>query len=368
MGARDPAARLVHLDLNEFFGFGSRQGALRAEPAFGERRIIDEAFDPGEELANGFAVEEQGSGDEDGMRDHGAAPGAHIDFGGASGGVKAAEFLHGGAVEDFVHGLAADVADGGAIEHVALAAGVDIARVLDVHGSAPEVVAGVREVGGLMSGLGVHEVGFVLFDANEIDAGNGFPVADEVVDFGGVLLHADHLDDDLDGRLTLVLHAAEAQEVVADFLEAGAFAVELIAFLGGAVDGERDVFEAGVEDPGAGGFVEEGAVGREQRGDVVLFAVLDAIEDPLVHEGFAEPDEHHVFGGAAGFLDEAGEDFFGHVLLGLFVGLAGTHRAVEIALGRRFDDVFDGQGIPEVVFPAKVARQEAGAIPQPHER
>ena len=98
----------------------------------------------------------------------------------------------------------------------------------------------------------------------------------------------------------------------------------------------------------------------------MLLAVFDAIEDFTIHERLAQADQHHVLGAAAGFLDRTGEDLFGHVLLGLLVRFAGTHRAVEITLSRRFDDVLYRQGVQRGFVP-QVSPQQFGTIPGAHD-
>ncbi len=95
-------------------------------------------------------------------------------------------------------------------------------------------------------------------------------------------------------------------------------------------------------------------------------AILDAIEDFAVHERLAQADQHHVLGAASGFLDEPREDRFGHVLFGLLVRFAGTHRAVEIALSRRFDDVLYRQSVQRGFVP-QVSPQQFGTIPGAHD-
>lgn len=122
-------------DLNEVFASGGGFG--RREEAGGELAEVGEAFDEGKEFANGFAVEHEAARDEDGMGDGDAAAGTDVDFVGAASGVELAHALHFRAVEDGRQILGGDVPHRLAIEHVALAAGVDVAVVLDIHGTAP---------------------------------------------------------------------------------------------------------------------------------------------------------------------------------------------------------------------------------------
>ena len=60
-------------------------------------------------------------------------------------------------------------------------------------------------------------------------------------------LHADHLHHHLQLRPALLLHAREADEVVADFVEVRALAVELEALLLRAVEAEGELFERRVQ-------------------------------------------------------------------------------------------------------------------------
>ncbi len=261
----------------------------RTEEA-GPAAEVGEAFDPGQEFAHGAAMEEEAAGDEDGMGNGGAAVGADGDIAGAAGDVGLAHFDHGGGVEDFRQRGLADVADRRAAEIVALAAGVDIAVVLDVHGAAPEVMAGVLPVLRGVGGIGAHEVCFVGLDAHFIDPGDGAPEAGELFDFVPVALHAHHLDDDLHFRAALLFAAGEVDEVVPHLFEFGAFAVELEALFGGAIEAEGDVFEVGIEEALGGGFIEERAVGGEEGEDFVLIAEGDAVEDFGIEERLAETD------------------------------------------------------------------------------
>ncbi len=87
------------------------------------------------------------------------------------------------------------------------------------------------------------QVGFVLFHADLIDAGDGAPELAEGVDFVRVARHADHLHDDLEVGAALMLHLAEADEIVADTFELCAFAVVLEGFLGCSIEAKRDVLK-----------------------------------------------------------------------------------------------------------------------------
>lgn len=94
-------------------------------------------------------------------------------------------------------------------------------------------------------------------------------------------------------------------------------------------------------------------------------AVVDAIEDPGIEEWFAESDEHHVLRGFSGFANETLEDTFGHVLLGLLMGFAGAHGAVEITLGGCLDDVLNRQGA-HIGATGEIGPQQFGSVPRPH--
>lgn len=114
-------------------------------------------------------------------------------------------------------------------------------------------------------GLGLKDIGLVFFDANLIDAGDGGPEAFELLHFARVVLHADHLHDDLKAGFFAVLHFGEAHEVCPDAFKFCAFAVLFEGFLGCAVEAEGDVGQRRVQQFLGGGFVEKNAVGGEQR-------------------------------------------------------------------------------------------------------
>ena len=78
---------LLLLDLDEFV-------ACRSQQALGEFRAVDQALDQWERAADPFSMENQATGDQHGMRNHGAASGAHVDLAGASRGMQTAESLH----------------------------------------------------------------------------------------------------------------------------------------------------------------------------------------------------------------------------------------------------------------------------------
>ena len=170
--------------------------------------------------------------------------------------MQTAHVLHGFRVPNSGEWSVADAAHGCAVEHVTLAARIDVAVVLDVHGTAPQVVARVFPIACGVAGIGAHQVGFVGFDANLIYTGDVAPEADEIVDFIPVAFHADHLRDYLHFDAALLLHAGEADEVVAYFFKARAFAVVLERLLGAAVEAEGNVFQRRAEDLVAGGFVQ----------------------------------------------------------------------------------------------------------------
>src|SRR5581483_272604 len=125
------------------------------------------------------------------------------------------------------------------VEHVALATRVNIAILFDVHRAAPEVMTGMLPLIRGMSCVRTHQVGFVFLDTDLVDAGHGLPEIDEIRDFAGVALHADHLRYHLQFGVPLVLHSREPYEIVAYLLELGALAVELVALPAGAVKTQR---------------------------------------------------------------------------------------------------------------------------------
>ena len=234
------------------------------------------------------------------MRDGGAAARADVHLAAASGGMQAAHLLHRLGVPDLDQRLLPDGAQRLAVQHVALAAGVDVAVLFHVHRPAPQVVAGVFPIAGGMAGIGAHQVGLVLLDAQLVHARDALPEAQKVVHLAGVAFHAHHLHHDLEFGAALVLHAREAHEVVAHLFELRALAIELEGLLLEAVEAQGDLFERRIQHLGGIALVQERPVGGEQGGDAVLVAVLDAFEDLRVHERFAQPDQHHVLGGISG--------------------------------------------------------------------
>jgi hypothetical protein len=96
-----------------------------------------------------------------------------------------------------------------------------------------------------------------------------------------------------------------------------------------------------------------------------LGAVFDPIKDLVVEERFAQADEHHVLRGFAGSLDEILENLVLHIFLGLLVGFARAHGAVEVALRRCFDDVLHRKA-SQLCLSAQIAPQELCTVPSTH--
>src|SRR5258708_29602227 len=94
------------------------------------------------------------------MRDRGAAARADIDLAGASGYVQAPHALHLVAIPDLVERRIPDAAERLAVQHVALAARIHVAVMLDVHRPAPQVVAGVLPFLCLVPRLRPPQIGF----------------------------------------------------------------------------------------------------------------------------------------------------------------------------------------------------------------
>ena len=95
-------------------------------------------------------------------------------------------------------------------------------------------------------------------------------------------------------------------------------------------------------------------------------AILDSVENLRIEQRLAQTYEHHVLGGFAGLLHEPLEDLVRHVLFRLLVGLAGTHRAVQVALRRRLDDVLHRKRI-ELRLAPEISPQQPCAIEGTHE-
>ena len=152
--------------------------------------------------------------------------------------------------------------------------------------------------------LGLQQVGFVFLDAHLVHARNRAPEAHEIVHLARVALHAHHLHHHLNLGPAFVLHAREPHEIVAHFLEIGAFAVVLVGVFGRAVETQRDVLQRRIQQPRAGLLIEESSVGRQQRRNIMVLAVLDAIENLAVHERLAQPDQHHMLGALPRFAHQ----------------------------------------------------------------
>src|SRR5262249_13209756 len=130
-------------------------------------------------------------------------------------------------------------------------------------------------------------------------------------------------------------------------------------------EAERDLFERRSENTGGERFVQEGAIGREQGRDAVAMAILDTLENALVHERLAQAAEHHVLGGSAGFTHQPIEDLGSHIRFWLLVRLTRAHGTVEIALGCGLDDIFDGESA-QARAARKVSPQKLSPVPGPH--
>src|SRR5262249_35681424 len=115
------------------------------------------------------------------MGNRGAAACADIHFAATPFGMEPPHLLHCGPIPYLDQRLTADRAQRLAIEHVALAARVDIAILLDVRCAAPEIVAGMLPLVAGVAGIGAHQIGFVGLDAELINAGGRAPEAHELV-------------------------------------------------------------------------------------------------------------------------------------------------------------------------------------------
>src|SRR5215471_18554396 len=100
------------------------------------------------------------------MRNCGAAARAHIYFAAAAGSMQPTHLLDGGRIPDCLQRRAGEIAERSAIQHIALAAGIDIAVLLHVHGAAPEIMARMLPLLGGMACVWTNEVGLILLNAD----------------------------------------------------------------------------------------------------------------------------------------------------------------------------------------------------------
>ena len=188
-------------------------------------------------------------------------------------------------------------------------------------------------------GFRLQNVGFILFNTDLIDARHGAPETFELVHFVRIILHADHLHDDLDVDFPFMFQAREIDKIGSYALKFGAFSIHLKGFPGGAVETESDVRERRREQLFGRRFIEENAVGGQQRRDSVVLTILDSIKNFRVEQRLTEADQHHVLAGMGSAFHQRVEHRVAHIFFWLRMGFAGAHRTVEIALRGGLDDV-----------------------------
>src|SRR5580693_1174882 len=130
-------------------------------------------------------------------------------------------------------------------------------------------VAFFRFAAASMAPLRLNQIGLVLFDADLIDAFDRAPESAEFVNLMRVAGHLHHLHHDLKLRPTLMLHAREANEVIAYLFEPRALAIVLEGLFRRAVETQSDMRERRRQQFFRGLLVEKSSVGGKQRGDAV---------------------------------------------------------------------------------------------------
>src|SRR5215475_2811763 len=133
--------------------------------------------------------------------------------------MQPAHALHLFRIPDRRERLLADSTHWLAIEHVTLAARIDVAILFDVHWPAPQVVTRMLPLASGVPGVGTHQVGLVFLDAKLVDSRDRTPEPDEVVDLVCVALHPHHLDHNLQFGPALMLELRKTDEVITHFLE-----------------------------------------------------------------------------------------------------------------------------------------------------
>ena len=188
--------------------------------------------------------------------------------------------------------------------------------------------------------------------------GTRAPETQELLDLARVAFHAHHLHHHLHLCPPLLLHAGEAHEVVADRLEPRALAVVLEALLGGPVEAQGHVLDAVTRAAGRR---------RPRRASVplvdssveMLWRAQYSIRSKISGSRNGSPRPISIMCSAERPDSSTRRSKIStlHVLLGLFVDLPRAHGAVEVALGRGFDDVLDRQpahgGVAPQVSPEK---------------
>ena len=180
-------------------------------------------------------------------------------------------------------------------------------------------------VAGAVSGSGRMQVGFVILDADLIDAGDGGPEANEVVDLAGIAAPcapSARPPEALAWRSCFM--RAKRTKLSRTFSNLRALAVKLEALLGGAVEAEGDVLE-GQSRTRARVFSSRNVPLVESRVEMLCWWQNSMRSKILrIHERLAQADQHHVLGGS--FRTRGPDDRKSRRscrLFGLLMGLGG---------------------------------------------
>ncbi len=114
----------------------------------------------------------------------------------------------------------------------------------------------------------------------------------------------------------LALHLAEAADVGDDAVE-HVFAAHHLKGGGlGGVERDAEFVEAGIDKRLAVLLGEQGAVGVEEDVDIAIFEIADHLRQVFDEHRFADSVKYGALE-ARGLVDDAGEEFPGHVFFGL---------------------------------------------------
>src|SRR5262245_45916281 len=217
--------------------------------------------------------------------------------------------------------------------------GVDIAAwknsaiVVDVHGAAPQQIAGMphgRPLGVIAGNGAACIVNLVLLDPDLIDAVDA-PHPDQFRNLVTVFLQPHHLNDAEDLRLHFLLDSQESQNVAAHFFEVRPFAVFLVRGFGGAVKSKDDVVQTGFNELSAGLIRQRGRVGRDTAGHAHLPAVCDHVEDLWIQQRLADTVRNGELQEILSLINNFLEERKLHIARRKMNVLARAHGAEEVA-------------------------------------
>jgi len=217
---------------------------------------------------------------------------------------------------------------------------------------------------GRVAGVGAHQIGFVLFDAELIHAGNRAPEADKIVDLAGVALHAHHLHHDLKLGSPLMLSFAKRTKLSRTFSKLRALAVELEGLLLRAIEAESDLLQRRIEHLAGVALVEEGAI--VERSVEMLWRWQNSMRSKMSLSMNGSPSPISIMCSADApdsrtSVSKMSCDMSALAARGSRAGTWGSRGCTW----RCFDDVLDRQR-RQLERPRKVSPQKFGAVPGPH--